>query len=73
MHDVYVDDSFCRAVVGNDPGNEPGYGNEIQIPVSWNDTAVTIRLRLGAHPAFTGKTLAVFNENNQRRVIGTFI
>jgi len=71
QHELYLDDSFCRAVLGTSPGNRAGYGNEIQIPVTWSDTQMTFTLRQGCLSALTGKTLTVFDDNNQPRVIGT--
>jgi hypothetical protein len=64
---VYVDDSWARVVVSDQPTWNTGasQGIEIQIPTAWSDTSITVVLRQGAFSSLAGKYLYVIGTSGQ--------
>lgn len=70
---VYVDDSWCHAVVQDSPIYDAATKREIQIPVSiWNDTEVELDLRKGEFSSLSGEYLFIINEKGTAHLIGRF-
>jgi hypothetical protein len=70
---VYVDDSWCHAVVQDSPIYDGATKREIQIPVSiWNDTEVQLDLRKGQFSSLSGEYLFIVNEKGTAYLIGRF-
>lgn len=52
--DIYMDNTWARVMIGDAPTLATSRRREIQIPVSWSDTAITIRVNQGALPTIKG-------------------
>lgn len=63
--DVYIDNTWARVVVADNATYASATSTEIQIPVTWSDTGITIEVNQGAFANFTGKYVFVFNSQNQ--------
>lgn len=42
MDDIYIDDTYSRVMIGNDPSMDKSTHREIQIPVEWSNDSITI-------------------------------
>ncbi len=63
--DVYIDNTWARVLIGD--SNNPIYATqtEIQLPVTWSDTSITIEANRGEFANFSGKYVFVYNAQNQ--------
>jgi hypothetical protein len=61
--DVYIDDSWARVVIADQPTLEASTHREIQIPSAWSDTSVTITVNQGSFPSLVGAYLYIIDSN----------
>lgn len=64
--DVYVDNTFARVEIGNAPRYDDCTHREIQYPLSWDPSAVSIRVNQGAFAP--GQTAYLFVVDDSGRV-----
>ena len=75
--DVYVDTSWARVEIGNAPTYSACTLREIQLPIAWSNTSVSVRVNQGSFT--TGQAAYVYvidangvvNSNGYRIMIGT--
>lgn len=59
-HGLYLDDSWCHAVIQDSSTYNSATAREIQIPTTeWNDTQLQLDLRKGQFPSLSGEYLFV--------------
>ena len=76
---IYVDDSFCRVMVSDEPSWQSAVypdgtarNREIQIPTAWADGSISFVLRQGAHANLSGKYLYVVTSDGAAIKAGSF-
>lgn len=62
--DVYLDNTWARVVVGNAPTLEASTHREIQIPISWSSSSITVQLNLRAFPSGAQAYIFVVDQDN---------
>lgn len=70
--DVYVDDSWCRVMIGDSATYNSHTMREVQIPVTWNAGQITAILRKGQFEGYANKHLFVVDNDDTRYYIGNF-
>lgn len=63
--DVYIDNTWARVLVGDAINPDDATQTEIQLPVTWSNTSITIEANRGAFDSFSGKYVFVYNAQNQ--------
>jgi hypothetical protein len=51
---VYIDGTWARVEIGDAPTYSDSRHREIQIPTSWSDGSISVRLNRGSFPSFSG-------------------
>jgi hypothetical protein len=67
--DVYVDNTFARVIVGNNPSYGLCSIVEPQVPISWSSGEIRVRVNLGALSGGSAY-LFVFDSNNESNATG---
>lgn len=62
--DLYYDDTYARVVVGNAATYAACTQTEIQIPLEWSDTQITVGVNLGSFESLAGYWVYVFDSSN---------
>lgn len=62
--DLYYDDTYARVVVGNAATYAACTQTEIQIPIAWSDTQITVGVNLGSFESLAGYWIYVFDSSN---------
>jgi hypothetical protein len=63
MDDIYIDDTYARVMIGNAPTLAGSTIREIQIPSSWSEASIRVRLNLGSFLDLDQAFLYVFDSN----------
>lgn len=61
--DVYIDDSWARVEIGNNSSYGSCTHREIQVPVSWNESNISLEVNQGSLPSNTDLFLFVVDES----------
>ena len=61
--DIYIDSTLARVEIGNSTNYYSSTHRELQIPVSWNNTTITVELNQGSFQAGQEVYLFVINEH----------
>jgi hypothetical protein len=76
---LYMDDSWCRILISDEPSYTVQYGptqtaytREIQIPTAWRDGNISFVLRQGSHASLSGKSLYVITADGTALRAGVF-
>ncbi|MEA1924250.1 MAG: hypothetical protein U9M95_00115 [Candidatus Altiarchaeota archaeon] len=67
---VYLDDTYARVMLGNNPSWDSCTIREPQIPSAWSDDSIKCNINLGALPDNGTAYLFVFDENNTHNEVG---
>lgn len=67
---LYLDDTYARVMLGNNPSWDNCTIREPQIPSAWNDDSITCSVNLGALPDSGMAYLFVFDTNNNHNSTG---
>jgi len=59
---VYVDNSWARVEIGNNPVYSACTLRETQVPTSWSDGSVSVRVNRGQFPSLSGAYVFVIDE-----------
>ncbi len=68
--DVYIDDTWARVMIGNQPTFVASTHREIQIPSSWDNSSITITLNKGSFSILSNIYLYVIDENGNVNASG---
>jgi hypothetical protein len=68
--DVYVDTSWARVMLGNAPTLAASTRREMQVPVSWSDTSITISTNLATFTEGQTAYLYVFDSSGRVNAAG---
>lgn len=69
--DVYVDDSWCRVVIGDSATYSSCTKREPQPPSAWADGSITITVNKGAFDSLSGKHLFVVDNDDNVFYVGS--
>ncbi len=69
--DLYMDSTLSHVVLANASTLSSSTKREMQIPTSWNNNAITLRVNLGAFSPGQVAYLFVFDANGNANAIGT--
>ena len=61
---VYVDRSWARVEIGDAPVYNACTHREVQVPVAWSDTSISVQLNRGSFPSFSALYLFVVDAQN---------
>jgi len=67
---VYLDDTYSRVMMGNNPDWDNCTIREPQIPSTWSDSSITCSVNLGALPDNSTAYLFVFDADNNHNGVG---